>query len=134
MPGTWNISANRDEIAILLEAGIILREARRFPEAREVFAGVRALQPANEVAEIGLGTVAFHEGKHEEARRHYRKALEINPKSAYALAHLGETEIFARNKDAAREHLKKALELDPRGSFGKMARSLLTIADQVNFK
>jgi len=112
-----------------MEAGFILREARRFSEAREVFSGVRALQPSNDVPEVALGTIAFHEGNHEAARRHYQKALEINPKSAFAMAHLGETEIFAKNYEAARKHLKKAMEMDPRGSFGKMARGLLAIAD-----
>lgn len=134
MPAKWNVTTGRDETALLMEAGFILREARRFEEARDVFSGVRALQPSNEVPEVALGTIAFHEGNHDEARRHYRKALEINPKSAYALAHLGETEIFARNKDLARQHLKKALELDPRGSYGKLARSLLTVADEANLK
>jgi tetratricopeptide (TPR) repeat protein len=134
MSTKWNVTPGRDEVALLMEAGFIYRDAKRFNEAREVFAGVRALQPSNEVAEVALGTVAFHEGNHEMARKHYRRALEINPQSAFALAHLGETEIFAKNKDAARQHLKKALELDPRGSFGAMARTLLAIADQVNLK
>jgi Flp pilus assembly protein TadD len=134
MPPKWNVTPTRDEAALLMEAGFIYRESRRFSEAREVFTGVRALQPSNEVPEVALGTIAFHEGNHDAARRHYQKALEMNPKSAYALAHLGETEIFAKNKDAARLHLKKAVELDPRGSIGKLARGLLTLADQVNFK
>ena len=134
MPAKWNVTPARDETALLMEAGFIYREARRFNEAREVFSGVRALQPSNEAPEVALGTIAFHEGNHDAARRHYRKALEINPKSAYAFAHLGETEIFAKNLQAARQHLKKALELDPRGSFGKLARGLLTLADHPVFK
>jgi len=134
MPAQWNVTPGRDETALLMEAGFILREARRFGEAREVFSGVRALQPSNEVPEVALGTIAFHEGNYDAARRHYRKALEMNPRSAFALAHLGETETFAKNHDAARQHLKKALELDPRGSFGKLARGLLTLADHPAFK
>jgi tetratricopeptide (TPR) repeat protein len=134
MSDKWNISAAPDEVALLLEAGFIYRDARRLTEAREVFAGVRALQPANEVAEIALGTVAFQEGNYDTARRHYRKALEINPQSAFAYTHLGETEMYARNHDAAQVHLKKAIELDPRGSFGKLARTLLTVAASSDFK
>ena len=134
MPDNWKVTPGRDETALMMEAGFIYREARRFNEAREVFSGVRALQPSNEVPEVALGTIAFHEGNHDAARRHYRKALEINPKSAYALAHLGETEIFAKNQEAARQHLKKAMELDPRGSFGKLARGLLALADHPVFK
>jgi tetratricopeptide (TPR) repeat protein len=134
MPAKWEVNPSRDEVALLMEAGFILREARRLQEAREVFTGVRALQPSNDAAEVALGTIAFHEGNYDTARKHYRKALEMNPKSAFALAHLGETEVFAKNQQAARQHLKRALELDPRGSFGKLARGLLTIADNPKFK
>ena len=49
MPAKWNVAPGREETALMMEAGCILRDARRFQcEAREVFAGVRALQPSNE--------------------------------------------------------------------------------------
>lgn len=134
MTPTWNVRTNRDEVALLMEAGFILTEARRFDEAKEVFTGVRALQPANDVAEVALGRIAFHTGDHEQARKHYRRALEIDPQSAFALVHLGEVEIFAKNQEAGRQHLKKAMEIDPRGSNARLARTLMTVAEKANFK
>jgi Flp pilus assembly protein TadD len=117
-----------------MEAGFIYRDAEKFQEARDVFRGVRALAPKSEVPEVALGTVAFQEKEFDDAVTHYKKALELNPRSAYAYAHLGEAELFKKDKEAARVSLKKALELDPKGEFGKMARSLVSLADQVRFK
>lgn len=129
----WDIVPSNDELALLMEAGFIYRDARQFQEAAEVFAGVRALLPQSEVPEVALGTVRFHQADFDGATKHYNKALEVNGRSAYAHAHLGEVYLFQKDKDKARQHLKKALELDPRGEFGKMARSLLEFADVVQF-
>src|SRR5438309_2279326 len=41
----WDVVASHDELALLMEAGLIYRDAKKFQEAREVFGGVRALVP-----------------------------------------------------------------------------------------
>lgn len=133
MPTKWTISPTHEEVAFLLEAGVIYREARNFAAARDIFTGVKALLPKQEVPEILLGTVAFEEGNFQEAEEHYRRALELNPRSAFAYAHLGEACLFRKNKEAARGHLKTAQTLDPLGEFGKMARRLLEMSDQMKF-
>jgi tetratricopeptide (TPR) repeat protein len=131
----WNVAPSKEEIALLMEAGFIYRDARRFQEARDVFQGVRALAPSSEVPEVALGTVAFHEADFAAAAKHYKRALDLNPSSAYAYAHLGELSLFQKDKDAARVHLKKAVELDhPRGEIRKLASSLLELTDAVTFK
>jgi tetratricopeptide (TPR) repeat protein len=116
-----------------MEAGYIYRDMKRFPEAREVFTGVRALFPGSELPEIALGTVSLHEGDFDAAIRYYNLALEKNPASAYAHAHAGEAHLFRMQKEAAREHRQKAIELDRRGPFGKLARSLMEFADAVRY-
>lgn len=133
MPTKWTISPTHEEVAFLLEAGVIYRDARNFAAARDIFTGVKALLPKQEVPEILLGTVAFEEGNFQEAEDHYRRALELNPRSAFAYAHLGEACLFRKNKEAARGHLKTAQTLDPLGEFGKMARRLLEMSDQMKF-
>lgn len=120
----WNLEVSHEEIAFLMEAGFISREAKRFDRATEIFAGVRSLSPKSEVPEVALGTVWFAAGELQKAIRHYESALKMNPSSAYAHAHLGEALLFAKKRDEARTHLKRALELDPRGKMGDMARSL----------
>ena len=129
----WNISPSTEEIGLLMEAGFIYREMKRYPEAREVFAGVRALLPSSELPEVALGTISFHQGQFDAAIRHYRRAIEKNPRSAYAYAHLGEAHIFRMEKEVADEYLQKAIELDRLGPAGKLARSLLEFSDNVRF-
>ena len=133
MAAKWTIAPSHDEVAFLVEAGMIYRDAKNFQAARDVFTGVRALLPQHDLPEILLGTVEFQQSHFEAAEAHYHKALELNPRSAFAYAHLGEACLFRKDKEAARTHLKSALALDPLGEFGKMARRLLEMADQVTF-
>ena len=133
MTTKWTISPSHEELAFLLEAGVIYRDGGNFAAARDVFNGAKALAPKHELPEILLGTVDFHQGHFEDAASHYHKALEMNPRSAFAYAHLGEASLFCKNKDEARTHLKRALSLDPLGESGKMARNLLEMTDLVKF-
>jgi tetratricopeptide (TPR) repeat protein len=133
MAAKWDINPSKGEIAFLLEAGVICREAKNFPAARDVFIGVKALLPRHELPEILLGTVEFQQSNFEAADAHYRKALELNSRSALAYAHLGEACLFRKDKEAARGHFKSAIGLDPLGEFGKMARRLMEMADRVTF-
>jgi Flp pilus assembly protein TadD len=133
MAAKWTIAPSHEELAFLVEAGIIYREGKNFPAARDVFKGVKELYPQHEFPEVLLGTVDFQEGNFDGAEGHYRKALELNPRSAFAHAHLGEAFLFRKDKETARTHLKTALKLDPLGDFGKMARRLMEMADRVTF-
>lgn len=133
MAARWTVAPSQEETVFLLEAGIIYRDAKNFQAARDVFAGVGKMFPQNDVPEVLLGTVEFQSGNFEDAEKHYRKALELNPRSAFAYAHLGESSLFRMDKETARTHLKSALALDPLGEFGKMARRLMEMADQVKF-
>jgi len=129
----WTIAPCNEELTFLVEAGIIYRDAKNFQAARDVFNGIKALYPQHDFPLILLGTVDFQQGRFESAEAHYRKALELNPRSAYAYAHLGESYLFRKDKDSARAHLKTALTLDPLGDYGKLARRLMELADQVTF-
>jgi tetratricopeptide (TPR) repeat protein len=128
----WNVQVPQEQIAFLMEAGLIYRDARRFDEAEQVFAGVRGLAPKSDVPEVALGTVRFAQGKFDEAIRHYQTALKLNDRSAFAHAHLGEAYIFRKDAEHARTHLKKAIEIDPRGEFGELARSLMAYLEHAS--
>jgi tetratricopeptide (TPR) repeat protein len=129
----WAVHASREELAFLLEAGVIYRDGKNFSAARDIFGGVSALMPSHEIPEILLGTVDFQEGKFSEARKHYQKALDSNPRSALAHAYLGEAWLFDKDKEKANAHFKSALSLDPTGESGKMARRLMEMSDRVTF-
>lgn len=120
----WNVAVSQEQIAFLMEAGLIYRDARKFQEAEKVFAGVRALAPKSEVPEVALGTLRFAEGKLDQAIKHYQNALKLNPRSAFAHAQLGEALAFKGDAAEARKHLKQAVEIDPRGESGDHARSV----------
>jgi tetratricopeptide (TPR) repeat protein len=128
---TWTINPSKEEIAMLMEAGFIYRDAKKFQEARELFAGVRALLPKSDAAEVALGSVFFQQSDFDAAITHYQRALEKNPRSAYAYAHLGEAYLFKLEKEKARSFLQKAIELDARGKSGAMARLLLALAESL---
>jgi tetratricopeptide (TPR) repeat protein len=128
---TWTINPSKDEIAMLMEAGFLCRDAKKFQEARELFAGVRALLPKSDAVEVALGSVFFQQLDFDTAITHYQRALEKNPRSAYAYAHLGEAYLFKLEKEKARSFLQKAVELDARGNSGAMARHLLALTERL---
>jgi tetratricopeptide (TPR) repeat protein len=130
----WRINPSNQEVALLMEAGILYRDLKKYQEASDIFKGVRALLPNSEIPEVALGTVAFERGNFEGAERHYRRALDLNPRSAWAYAHLGELALFQANKEQARAFLNTAIDLDPRGDYGKLARALLDLVNVVRFQ
>ena len=127
----WNVETPHEQIAFLMEAGLIYRDAKRFREAEEVFAAVRALAPKSEVGEVALGTVRFAEGKLQQAIRHYRIALKLNERSAFAHAHLGEAYAFANDAASARRHIEAAIRLEPKGASSEHARSVAAYLEKV---
>jgi tetratricopeptide (TPR) repeat protein len=129
----WNVQPSQEELQTLMEAGFLLRDARRFEDARIVFQGVKALAPGAPEVDVALGVVAFHEGDFPAAKKHYEQAVALNPRDAWAYAHLGEVELFSKRKNEAIRFLKKAVELDEKGPYGKMARRLLQLADEIRF-
>jgi tetratricopeptide (TPR) repeat protein len=130
---SWNIAPGRQEIALLMEAGFILRDMKKFEEARQVFTAVHVLMPSSEVPEVAAATVTFQEGRFDAAIEEYNRILLDHPRSAWAHAQLAEAYIFNRNIAAAEPHLKQAISLDRRGPYGNMARSLREFAGAVRF-
>jgi tetratricopeptide (TPR) repeat protein len=133
MAAKWTIAPSHEELAFLVEAGIIYRDAKNFQAARDVFNGLKTLYPNHDFPEVFLGTVEFQQSNFDGAEAHYRAALELNPRSAFAYAYLGEACLFRKDKETARAHLKNAVSLDPLGEYGKLAKRLMEMADQVTF-
>jgi len=123
-----------NEIRLMLEAGCVCRYARRFREARDIFQGVRALIPTQEVADLALASVSLDEGKLEEAEAHCRRALEVNRASAAAYAQLAEIQLLQNSAASARLSLHKSLELSPNGPSAAVAKTLLKLSSMAASK
>ena len=121
------LQSTPDELAFLMEAGIVYRDAHEFPAAETIFRGVRELSPSSEVPVIALGTLRFEQGDLPGAIKHYQQALEKNPQSAWGHSHMGEAQFFLRAPAEARRHLERAIALDPQGSSGKFARGMMEL-------
>ena len=119
------------EVKLMLEAGCVYRYARRFREARDIFQGVRALLPTQEVADLALAGVSMDEGKLDEAEAHCRHALELNRTSAAAYAQLAEIQLLKNNSGGARQSLKKSMEISPNGPTAALSRTLLRLASMI---
>ncbi|MBI1269400.1 tetratricopeptide repeat protein [bacterium] len=101
-----------------------LNSESRLAEARKLFtqgdynqASVEYLQsiklkPSAE-AEIGLGNIAFREGKLKTAKARYQKALELAPSSSVAMRQLGITRYKLTDVVGANADLTRALVQDP---------------------
>ena len=126
----WHVTPTNEEVAFLMEAGLIYRDSGKFADAEAVFRGVRALIPASEVPEVALGTLAVGQGDFKAAVLHYQNAIKLNERSAFAHAHLGEAYVLSQDFQEARKHLGRALELDPRHEAGRFAKGVLEFLDQ----
>lgn len=120
-----------NEVKLMLEAGCVYRYAGRLREARDIFQGVRALLPKQEVADLALAGVSLDEGKLDEAEAHCRRALELNRVSAPAYAQLAEIQLLKNNKADARQSLQKSMEISPNGPTAALSRTLLRLTSMI---
>lgn len=79
----------------------------RLAEARAVYEKLRATEPRNADAVLGLAVIAQRQGKPEQAAQLYLKALELDPQNSFAQASL--TTLIARADPAASEAKFKQL-------------------------
>jgi tetratricopeptide (TPR) repeat protein len=78
-----------------------LLQEGRLADARAMYEKLRATEPRNADAVLGLAVIAQREGKPEQAAQHYLKALELDPQNSFAQASL--TTLIARADPAASE-------------------------------
>ncbi len=111
-----------DEVSAFarLELGTTLAFARRFEEARALFAEALALDPASRGAMHGLAMVSLWEGEVEEARDRYQALVDLDETDVGAQRGLGAAELESVNLEEAEAALSRAVELGD-----DSARSLL---------
>jgi len=111
----------------MLELGCVFWYAGKLREAREVFQGILALDPAQEAADLALAGLCIDERKLGEAEAHCKRALRLNRASAAAYAQLAEIQLLQENLTSARQSLKRAIEISPNGPAASLSKNLLKV-------
>ena len=112
------------DVVLLLEAGYLYMEMGKHKEAEDVFTGVAALCPLNEVPHMALGHLYFSMGRFSLALKSHQNAIGKNADSAAAHAAAGETMFFLHKSDEALACLDRAIELEPEGPASEFAKAL----------
>ena len=119
------IDLPQKEVGLLMEAGYLFMELGAPKKATEIFQGVAALVPQNEIPLIALGHLAFAQGKFEQALKHNDEALKRNPNSSLAKAHKGESLMFLGKHDEAMALLNEVLAEDGGGVSHGFVQALI---------
>jgi tetratricopeptide (TPR) repeat protein len=120
-----------EELRVILEAGFALRYARRLDEAAEIFQGIVALLPEEDVPRVALGTVELERGNFAEAQAACEQALRYRPESLYARVHRAEALLFQKRREEAEAELNSIIAADPQSPHSRTASALLEAADLI---
>jgi tetratricopeptide (TPR) repeat protein len=102
-----------EQMASLLLLGHTCYENGKYKQARDIFEGVRVMDPSNPYPSAVLGSMLQQEGKCEEAIACFTTALQIYPEDIHTLTNRGECYLNLGKFPEAAEDLKKAITLDP---------------------
>jgi tetratricopeptide (TPR) repeat protein len=90
-----------------------LYEQGRVSEARTIFYGLIALDPALYLGYAALGAMDLAEAQLDSALANLLKAIELNPDDPSVHANVGEVLLRQRRFTEASEYIERALALDP---------------------
>ena len=91
-----------------------LHRAGRLDQADAAYRRVRGVQPRNFDAWHLSGTVAFQQGRTQEAIELLTRAKSLGPRSAVCLMRLGQAQIALGRTAEAEANLRRATELEPK--------------------
>jgi len=123
------VKPSDEELRVILEAGYVLREARRLDEAETIFRGAMELLPTSDVPRVALGTVELRRGRFAAAQAICEEALRLSPQSLYARVHRAEALLLQQRRDEAEAELRAIIAADANSSHSHTARVLLDAAD-----
>jgi predicted Zn-dependent protease len=125
------IKPGDEELRVILESGFALRYARRLDEAAEIFRGIVALLPEEDVPRVALGTVELERGDFAQAQATCEEALRHKPESLYARVHRAEALLFQQRRDEAESELNSVIAASPDSPHSRTARTMLEAADLI---
>lgn len=116
-----------EELRVMLESGLILREAGRLDEAEKIFFGVRELVPESDVPLVALSSIAVRRGDFDEALRLCEDALRNEPNSLFARVNHAEILLYQKKREEAEAELREIVESNPDSPHSRTAQSLLDV-------
>ncbi len=122
------IKTSDEELRVMLESGLVLREAGRLDEAEKIFEGVRELVPTSDVPLVALSSLAVRRGDFEAALRLCDEALHAAPTSVFARVHHAEILLYQKKREEAEKELHAIIETAPDSPHTPTARALLDAA------
>ena len=122
------IKTGDDELRVMLESSLVLREAGRLDEAETVARGVRELAPESDVPLVILSSLAVRRGDFEEALRLSEAALTQDAESIFARVQHAEVLLYQGKRQQAESELHEIIERAPDSPHAPAARALLEAA------
>lgn len=126
-----DIKAGEEELRVMIESGLVLREAGRLDEAEKIFLGINELVPHSDVPLVALSSIAARRGNFDEALRLCDKALQEVPESLYARVNRAEILLYQQKREEAETELREIIETDPSSPHSKTAEVLLDVAQMI---
>lgn len=127
-----DVKIGDDEVRVMMESGLVLREAGRLDDAEKVFTGLKEILPNSEVPPVVLSSIAARRGNLDEALRLCDEAVEQNPESLYARVNRAEILLYRKESSEAEAELNKIIEESPDSPHGKTAQALLDVVKMVD--
>lgn len=125
------VKVSDEELRVMLETGLILRQAGRLDEAEKIFFGVRELVPESDVPLVALSSIAVRRGDFEEALRLCEEALRNEPNSLFAQVNHAEILLYQKKTDEAEIELREIIENNPDSPHRRTAQSLLEVMQMI---
>lgn len=126
------VNTSDEELRVMLESGLVLREAGRLDEAEKVFQGVREIAPESDVPLIALSSIAARRGNLDEALRLAEEALRQESPSVFARVNHAEILLYQKKREEAEAELRDIIESDPDSPHSRTARALLDVTRMIS--
>lgn len=126
-----DVKTSEEELRVMIESGLVLREAGRLDEAEKIFRGVSELVPHSDVPLVALSSIAARRGNFDEALRLCDKALQEMPESLFARVNRAEILLYQQRREEAEVELREIIETDPTSPHSKTAEVLLDVAQMI---
>ena len=120
-----DVKTDDEELRVMLETGLALREAGRLEEAEKVFYGVSELIPDSDVPLVTLSSIAVRRGDFEKALRLCEDALRQVPSSLFARVNHAEILLYLGKREEAESELREIYDNNPESPHKRTAQALL---------